>query len=152
MAAGKRTDIKTRASIVIDKINNPDLSVRDLSEEYGIWKSTVSDIINEVTDTLRTSSDNVLEIVNDALEATAIMGKVTLTMAKDIQARQLQAEDWADKFKPSTDEIRTLNTTVDTWFKRAQLLSWKATERIDIWDFSNKTQKELELIRQQELL
>lgn len=36
MAAGKRTDIKTRASIVIDKINNPDLSVRDLSEEYGI--------------------------------------------------------------------------------------------------------------------
>ena len=37
-------------------------------------------------------------------------------MAKDIKIRIVTEE------KPTTDEIRTLNTTVDSAFKRAQLL------------------------------
>jgi hypothetical protein len=40
MARGKRTSIETKANIVIDKIKNPDLSVRDLAEKYDVGKST----------------------------------------------------------------------------------------------------------------
>lgn len=144
MARGKRTDIETKAKIVIDKINNPDLSVRDLADEYDIGKSTVSDIIEEVIYEVRTSSDIVKEIVTDALESTRIMGKVTLTMAKDIQTRQIQVDEWAVGMKPTTDEIRTLNATVAEWFKRSQLLQWKATEHVKIEDFSHLSDKELE--------
>lgn len=138
---GKRTDIETKANIVIDKINNPDLSVRDLAEKYDVGKSTASDIISEVIDEVRTSSDIVSEIVTDALEASKIMGKVTLKMAEDIQSRQLQVEEWAEWFKPTTDEIRTLNATVAEWFKRSQLLQGKATENVNvIWDVLKQLQ------------
>jgi hypothetical protein len=46
--------------------------------------------------------------------------------------------------KPTTDEIRTLNTTVDSAFKRAQLISGKPTERIAIEDLSSLSPKQLE--------
>ena len=135
MAQGKRTSIETRANIVIDKINNPDLSVRDLANKYDVWKSTAWDIIEEVIDEVRTSSDIVTEIVTDALQASKIMWKVTLKMAEDIQDRQIQVEEWAEWMKPTTDEIRTLNATVAEWFKRSQLLQWKPTENHNIlWD------------------
>lgn len=138
---GKRTNIETKANIVIDKINNPDLSVRELAQKYDVWKSTVWDIIDEVIDEVRTSSDIVSEIVTDALQASKIMGKVTLKMAEDIQSRQLQVEEWTEWFKPTTDEIRTLNATVAEWFKRSQLLQGKATENVNIlWDVLSELQ------------
>lgn len=147
----KKTDIETKAKIADLRINKWMLW-SDIASELDIPERTVNKIIDTDIAEVCRESDLILDIIRDATEASKVMWAINLHMAKDIRQRQIQVDDGAEWFKPTTDEIRTLNTTVDSAFKRAQLLWGKATERIDIWDYSNKTQKELEEIRKQQLL
>ena len=125
----KKTDIETKAKIADLRINKWMLG-SDIAEELDMPERTVNKIID--TDIAEVCRDSTLiqGIIQDATEASKIMGEITLTMAKDIKQRQIQVNEWAEWMKPTTDEIRTLNATVAEWFKRSQLLSWQNTENI----------------------
>ena len=121
MAQGKRTSIETKANIVIDKIKNPDLSVRDLAEKYDVGKSTAWDIIEEVIDELRTSSDITIEIIENDMQSVKNMSEITRRFTEELKAKEeLERAD-----------IDTANRTTESAFKRSQLLQGKATEKFD---------------------
>ena len=134
MARGKKTNIETKAKIAELRITKGMLW-SDIADKLGINERTVQRVIeNEVSEVVG-DSDLIQWIIKDAVEASKVMWEITLTMAKDIKQRQIQVDEWAEWMKPTTDEIRTLNATVSEWFKRSQLLQWKATENYNIlWD------------------
>ncbi len=128
MPRGKKTDIQTKAKIAELRVTKG-MQGSDISKELDIPERTVNKIIDTDIAEVCRDSDLILWIIDDAVEASKIMGEITLTMAKDVKTR-MTAQEW----RPTTDEIRTLNTTVAEWFKRSQLLQGKATENywIDI--------------------
>ena len=140
----KKTDIQTKAEIAKLRITKW-MQWSDIAEELWIPERTVNKIID--TDIAEVCRDSTLinEIIQDSIIASRNMWKITLNMSNDLLIRQEQADEWAEWLAPTTDEIRTLNATVDTWFKRAQLLQWKATEIKEVkLDMSKATEDQLD--------
>lgn len=139
---GKQTDIETKAMIIKAKMENPDLSTRDIENITWADHSTVSRVIDKDLQQVATKSERLVRIIDNDMESVENMSEITKRFTRELKAKE--ELDRAD--------ITVANTTTESAFKRAQIFQGKATERIDIWDFSNKTQKQLEEIRQQELL
>lgn len=140
MARGKKTDIETKAKIAELRITKGMLWT-DIADELWVNERTVQRVIEKEVSEVVAESTLIQWIIQDAVEASKIMGEITLNMAKDIKQRQIQVDEWAEWFKPTTDEIRTLNATVSEWFKRSQLLQGKATENVNIlWDVLSELQ------------
>lgn len=100
----------------------------DISNELDIPERTVNKIIDTDIAEVCRESDLIIDIIKDATEASQIMGKINLHIANDINSRIKNPDREWDRPYPSSDEIRTLNTTVDSAFKRSQLLTWKPTD------------------------
>lgn len=139
---GKETDIETKAMIIKAKMENPDLSTRDIENITWADHSTVSRVIDKDLQQVATKSERLVRIIDNDMESVENMSEITKRFTRELKAKE--ELDRAD--------ITVANTTTESAFKRAQIFQGKATERIDIWDYSTKTQKELEMIRQQELL
>ena len=140
MARGKRTDIETKARIVIDKLKNPDLSTRDIANNiWGIDNTTVNDILNDILPQLPTDSQRIARIFNNDMESVENMSVITKRFTQELKAKE--ELDRAD--------IAVANTTTESAFKRSQLFSWKPTESYKISDYSSLTEKELEEARNQ---
>ncbi len=133
---GKRTDIETKAKIHEMKINT-NAQWSDIARELNIPERTVQNIIDT----------EFAEVCgNSSAVASLIDRNNSLQSAGDALIAELIAS------KDESITIAQLTTLRQSTFTQNQLLTWKVTERIDIWDYSTKTQKELEMIRQQELL
>lgn len=140
MARGKKTDIETKAKIAELRITKGMLWT-DIADKLWVNERTVQRVIEKEVSEVVAESTLIQWIIQDAVEASKIMGEITLNMAKDIKQRQIQVDEWAEWFKPTTDEIRTLNATVSEWFKRSQLLQGKSTENVNIlWDVLSQIQ------------
>lgn len=140
MARGKKTDIETKAKIAELRITKGMLWT-DIADKLWVNERTVQRVIEKEVSEVVAESTLIQWIIQDAVEASKIMGEITLNMAKDIKQRQIQVDEWVEWFKPTTDEIRTLNATVSEWFKRSQLLQGKSTENVNIlWDVLSQIQ------------
>lgn len=116
MAQGKRTDIETKANIVIDKINNPDLSVRDLAQKYEVWKSTVWDIIENDLQKYLDNNPDVAKIYYSKIEwlwIDDIKWDNNLNIDKDILSEYLEFVWW---YKEAKEYIE--------WFMLQSLWKW----------------------------
>ena len=131
---GSRTKDKDKASVISKKIQNPDITLREIAEQTWVPQSTADDIIKNVMPEVRKSSEIIASIIDNDMESVHTMSLITKRFAKET----LMKEE-LDK-----GDVSVANTTTESAFKRSQLLKWNATEIIDIWDFSTKTQKELE--------
>ena len=122
MAQWKKTDIETKAKIIKAKIENPDLSTRDIAESvWGIDNTTVNDIINTILPQLPTWSERLVRIIDNDLESIENMSEITKRFTQELKAKEeLERQD-----------IIVANTTTESAFKRSQLFQWKATEKFD---------------------
>lgn len=125
MAQWKKIDIKTKANILIDKINNPDLSTRDLAEQHWIWKSTVADIIDEIPKELRANSDKWDKILDTMDEIISEIADITRLAINPIRDSVLE-------WKLTVSDLKSLNDIAKNNFDRRQLLTGKPTERVMI--------------------
>jgi len=57
-----------------------------------------------------------------------------------------------DKEDLTIRDIKDLTDISKTNWERLRMLQWKATTKVDIWDYSTKSQKELEEIRRTQLI
>lgn len=121
MAQGKKIDTDTKANIVADKINNPDLSTRDLAEQHWVWKSTVADIIDEIPEELRTNSGKAEKILNTMDEIIDWIADITRLSVKTIQSK---ITDWT----LTVSDLKSLNDIAKNNFDRRQILTGKPTE------------------------
>ena len=133
---GKKTDIETKAKIHEMRINT-NAQWSDIARELNIPERTVQNIIDT-------------EFAEVCGNSTAVASLIDRNNSLQSAGDALIAELIASKDESIT--IAQLTTLRQSTFTQNQLLTWKVTERIDIWDYSTKTQKELEQIRQQELL
>jgi hypothetical protein len=114
---GKKIDIEDRVAIWVAKLNNPNLSSRDIAGELNTSKSTVARVIEEdlgqigTTELWKTLYETNLEIINIGVE------KVRIAMLK------LDPENIRD--------AKEMQSIVEVSFKQNQLIRGKATERTE---------------------
>lgn len=136
MARGKRTSSEDKAKVISKKIENPDLSLRDIERETGVNRQTTSDIIQEDLPEVLTSSDKVLNLVNVNIE---IMNDGKEIIKKIV--REIKDDSWSVKINWMQD-VKSLSSIIEDAFKQNQLLTWGATERFELPELTDK-QKEL---------
>lgn len=118
MAMWKKTDAKTKAKILEKKINNPDLSTRDIAKDiWGINNTTVNDIINTHLPQLPTDSQAVAKLIdtNNNLQS----------LADNLLKEWIIAKD--EKVTPWH-----LVSLRESTFKQNQLLTGKPTDIQDV--------------------
>ena len=132
---GKRTDLEIQAEIIVRLIKWELWS--DIAKDLWVHESTVSRIKDWKLQEVARDSSIISRIIDNDMESVENMSEITKRFT-----RELKAKDELDRA-----DITVANTTTESAFKRSQIFQWLATERIDIWDYSNKTQKELEELR-----
>lgn len=126
MARWKKTDIETKAKIITSKINT-DAQWSDISRELNIPERTVQNILKSEFAEVCGKSDKVADLIdrNNNLQSAA---------------DALIAEMMANRDEKIT--IAQLTTLRESTFKQNQLLTWGATERLELPELTEK-QKEL---------
>lgn len=124
MARGKKTDSETRANIMSKKIENPDLSTRDIAKDVWISHNAVNEILKEIPEVI-TSNDKTIELVNVNLE---IIKKGKKLIEKSIGT--LPMEKYSD--------LSQLSKVIEDAFKQNQLLTGQATENVNVLDMSEE--------------
>lgn len=131
---GSRTKLKDKAKVIVEKIKNTDLRLRELEEITWLDHSTVWRILQKELPEVAKSSDIIKNIIENDLETVSNMAEIAKKYTGSLKVKQYIEES----------DIKTANTITDSSFKRHQLLSWWATERIE-----NKiTLEEEELLKQ----
>ena len=115
---GKRIDIEQRVAIGVAKLNNPNLTSREIAEELNTSKSTVARVIDEdlgkvgTTELWKSLYDTNLEIINIWVE------KVRIAMLR------LDPENIRD--------AKEMQSIVEVSFKQNQLIQGKATDKVEL--------------------
>jgi len=105
---------KKKAEIVKYKVNDPDMSLRDIEKKTNINRTTIGKVLNEEIWEL-TTLDKGKELIELNLSIIAEWKKKILESVRDIQVN-------------SMSEVRSLSLAIDDAFKQNQLLNWWATE------------------------
>ena len=138
MARGKKTSSELKAEVISSKIQNPDLSLRDIEKKTWVSKSTGKDILDNDMQEVRTSSDKITDLVDVNISIMVDWKKVIAKIVSDL----------ADDSKESSvvingmSDVRSLSSVLEDAFKQNQLLTWWATERQEVIELDTK-QREL---------
>lgn len=129
-----RSDKKANAIKVLKTVINSTepMSQRDIADKTDLWLWTVNRAIDELEQNGTLQEPEIIDFVKLDLKLQ------WLILNEKIRRIEKEAKD---------QPYQALDSFDNTSFKRSQILQGKATEKIDIWDFSNKTQKELEEAR-----
>jgi hypothetical protein len=120
---GKRTSTKKRVNMTMKKLNNPDLSTRDVAKELWEAPRTTARIISKELAHVGT-----LDLAND-------LYKYNLEIISEWSKKIAQAMKLLNP--ENIRDTREYQEIVDKSFKQNQLLSWKATE--NVWVISEIT-------------
>ena len=137
MARWKQTSSEDKAKVISKKIENPDLSLRDIERETGVNRQTTSEIIKEDLPQVLTSSDKILNLVDVNIEIMNDGKEIIKNIVRDIK----QNKDWGIKINWMQD-VKSLSSIIEDAFKQNQLLTWGATERFELPEL-NELQKQL---------
>lgn len=109
-----------KAKIITAKFENPDLSVRDISDSTWISKTTVANTINEAPEIIES-----LDRTDEAVEQIARLDSIIWGI-EDITSKLIVRI--ANKEDITINEVKQLNEIAKTNFDRRQLLTGKPTE------------------------
>lgn len=117
----KRIDSKTRAEILARKIENPDLSTRDIEWSTWVDHATVSRVLDHELRQVATKPDWQAQI--DRLAQ--IVWDIEIITSKTIKSVQ-------EKDDLTVYDVKVLNDIGKTNFERLQLLTGKATQNVAV--------------------
>ena len=122
-----------KVKIITAKFENPDLSVRDISDSTWISKTTVANTINETPEILE-SLDRTDEALEQIKRLDSIIWGIEVITSKLVNKLQLQEEI-------TVNDVKQLNDISKTNWERKRLLQWESTSNINlIWDLLSEIQ------------
>lgn len=114
---GSRTKDEVKASVIVAKINEPDITLQELQKKTGVNYETARKIIDKDLPEVVKSSENIASLVdrNDKLQSIADALIQEMILAKD-----------------DSITVAQLTTLRESTFKQNQLIKGNVTERIEI--------------------
>ena len=78
-----KTKNEDKKKVIVSKLNNPDKTLRELTEETWLPKSTISDIIKNDIPEVRKSSEVIAQMIDDNNKILEITWKLLLKKLED---------------------------------------------------------------------
>lgn len=124
MAQGKRTREEDIQMVRELKIQDPQMSSRDISKETWINHTTVCEIINEIPELLTTSDkgERIIDTMDEIISEIADMTRLSMKPIRD------KLIEWT----LGINDLKALNDIAKNNFDRKQILTWKPTENTGI--------------------
>lgn len=142
MAKGKQTKLSDKKKVIKAKLEDPELSLRDIEKKTWVSKSVVKTVIDNVPEIVSTSSDkwaSIMESIDDIIEKSTSIARKHLKVLND-------------KERVDTKDVKTATEIGESFFKKKQLLEWKPTEITNTKiDLTPLTPKQLEEMKNQYL-
>ena len=132
---GKKINSKQEATIVALKIENPDLSLRDIQNNTWINKNAVNRVVSKLPETLGTTRDKGQSIIDKLSNIVEKVTNITNNYLEQVEEDKIESKD-----------LKIFNEISKINFDRLQLLTWKPTEIVQ-FDLNDKSLRELEDIR-----
>lgn len=147
MPRGKQTSSEDKAKVISKKIENPDLSLRDIERETGVNYVTTKEILDKDLWNVLTSSNKLVKLVDTNIEIMNDGKEIIKRIVQDIKNNR----DGGIKINGMQD-VKSLSSIIEDAFKQNQLLTWGKTEdvKLDI-DFSQATLEDLTKIINQSI-
>ncbi len=123
---GKKTSSEKVVEVITAKIENPDLSLRDIEKKTGVNRQTTNKILKEQMDEVVTSCDKKRSLMDVNLSIIEIWSKIIEEEVKAISEKKGELKI------NSLSDLRQLSWTIEDHFKRNQLLEGKPTENHNI--------------------
>lgn len=133
MAQGKQTREEDIQMVRELKIQDPQLSSRDISKQTWINHVTVCEIINEIPELLTTSNkwDSIIDTMDTIISEIADMTRLSMKPIRD------KLIEWT----LGINDLKALNDIAKNNFDRKQILTWKATVNVNfVWDVLSEIQ------------
>lgn len=133
MAQGKQTREEDIQMVRELKIQDPQLSSRDISKQTWINHVTVCEIINEIPELLTTSNkwDSIIDTMDTIISEIADMTRLSMKPIRD------KLIEWT----LGINDLKALNDIAKNNFDRKQILTGKATVNVNIlWDVLQEIQ------------
>lgn len=134
---GKKTSSEKTVEVITKKLENPDLSLRDLEKETGVNRQTNSRILNKELKEVVSSSDKAGKLLDMSLNIV----NMGVSIIED-EIRALKAKE-SDLQINSMNDLKQLSWTIEENFKRSQLLQDKPTSNITVNDLKSLTTEAL---------
>lgn len=142
---GSRTPDNIKNKIIKEKLKNPSATAETIANKTWVSTATVTRIAKEFPEQLAKSwLKTHQQILNDLQKTIDKVNRINEIALENYEQDALQR-----KLRPW--ETKALNEIAEIAFKRQRLLWWEVTERVELVDLSNKSQKELEELRKQVL-
>ena len=141
--SGKRIPTPKRMKIIKAKLENPDLSSREIEAKTGVKRKTVQKILRQVPAIVAANGVDG-KLARDVKQLEWIVSGINEIIERSINKyREVEAV-----FEPK--DLKSITDIAETNRKRSQVLQGKSTDKkeIDFSQLGNKTPKELEEIRQ----
>ncbi len=133
MAQGKQTREEDIQMVRELKIQDPQLSSRDISKQTWINHTTVCEIINNIPELLTTSDkwDSIIDTMDTIISEIADMTRLSMKPIRD------KLIEWT----LGINDLKALNDIAKNNFDRKQILTWKATVNVNfVWDVLSEIQ------------
>ena len=120
MAQGKQTREEDIQMVRELKIQDPQLSSRDISKQTWINHTTVCEIINNIPELLTTSDkwDSIIDTMDTIISEIADMTRLSMKPIRD------KLIEWT----LGISDLKALNDIAKNNFDRKQILTWKPTD------------------------
>ena len=119
---GSRTKNIDKANVIKSKILTPDITLQEIQESTWVNYETARKILNTDLPEVVKSSEIIARIIENDLESVENMSQITKKFTRQIR----------DKEAIDRNDLWAANTSVDSAFKRTQLLWGWVTERFGV--------------------
>ena len=141
---GKKLTKSIEDKIISEKLLNPEASLRDIWKDVGVSHQAVDNVLDKAPE-LFTSIDTGgrSDIAIDTLDS-------IIENWNKIIDRFIRMAEWQeDEMIPikSYNDLTSISWIQERAWKQKQIIGWKPTERYDIRDYSNLSEREMEEAR-----
>lgn len=138
---GKKLTKAIEDKIISEKLINPEASLRDIAKDSNVSHVTVMNVLDETPELLTSiNTDGRTDTIIDTLDS-------IIENWNKIIDRFIKMAEWQeDEMIPikSYNDLTSISWIQERAWKQKQIIGWKPTERYDIRDYSNLSEKELE--------
>lgn len=126
------------AKIIKMKTENPQITIREISNKVGLSKSQVSRVLRDKPQIMKDKSTRIADIIDRDKK---LVYRATKTFARFLD--QIEEKD-----EVKTSDIKTLNSVIDSSYKRFTMLQGDVTdEEGGLRDLKSKSVEELMKLR-----
>lgn len=116
---GSRTKDQDKAKVIEAKVNNPDMTLKEIEEQTGVKSKTAHDILKKDLPEVRKSSENIAKVIDTNNSIISVAKGLINTYLPTLEIKSHQ-------------DLKSIDSIAESAIKQNQLFNNKPTEKVEM--------------------